>query len=186
MAINQAITSLSAITLAFLTFFLAKYTKTLAIEAKKTRKQQSEPHVIVTAVHDFERPSIVMIVIKNIGHGLASNISFKASKNIVKAFGTDEKSVGEAQPITGGPLVSGIPTLGPGETRIIDWGQYYGLKKVYGEAELTVDCSFYFGEVLLPTVQCKIDVESFAGTIANEGLRLRGVKALESIAQKIK
>jgi hypothetical protein len=182
---DQIITQIPAIALVFLTFILAKHTKSLALEATRTRKQQTEPHVIVTAVHDFDRPSIIMLVITNIGNGLASNISFNCSGPILQAYGISEDTNEKPTPIISGPLVTGIPNLGPGEKRMLNWGQFGGLKKAYGGQGLTIECSFHHGDILLPTVICKVDIESFEGTVANEGTLIRGVKALESIARNI-
>ena len=41
-----------------------------------------------------------------------------------------------------GPLMNGIPALGPGECRKIDWGQYGGLKEAIGDSKIIATCYF--------------------------------------------
>ncbi len=81
---------------------------------------QAEPKVIVYVKHDLERPTILVIIIENIGRDIAYDITFKASKAIpTKAYGI---TVDEARPVgimNDGPLIEGIPALGPGDFREI-------------------------------------------------------------------
>ena len=45
-------------------------------------RAQSEPNVVVYVRHDDSRPSVLQIVIENIGRSLATDLSFKASRPI--------------------------------------------------------------------------------------------------------
>ncbi len=175
----------ATIALVCLTALLAYYTKILAVEARKTREQQTEPNVIVTANHDANRPTIILLVIKNIGNGLAQNVKFEMSQPLSVAFGfggdTDEKS----RPIERGPLITGIPSLGPGESRVLFWGQPGGLSKAIGSDVITITCRYECAGKGMPPSVSSIDIESFMGTVADESFELRAVKALESIAHKI-
>ena len=65
-----------------------------------------------------------------------------------------------------GPLINGIPALGPGEERKIDWGQYGGLIKNLGINPVIVKCIFKKNGKKMPPVECKLDVKSFEGTVA--------------------
>jgi hypothetical protein len=67
-------------------------------------------------------------------------VSFTLSRPIPKtAFGItlEEAKVDEA--MTDGPLISGIPALGPGDARTITWGQFGGLTKALGNRPIDVD-----------------------------------------------
>ena len=67
-----------------------------------------DPKVIVYAVADKKRPSVLNLVIKNIGKGVALDVTFKSSEPIPgNAFGIENAPIPDAM-ITG-PFVSGIP-----------------------------------------------------------------------------
>jgi hypothetical protein len=90
-------------------------------------REQHDPQVIVYAIADKRRPSVINLVIKNIGRGVAHNVVFESSEPIPeKAFGFDGAKVPDA--MKSGPFVTGIPMLHPEESRILTWGQYGGLK----------------------------------------------------------
>ena len=79
-SVTDIVSAGSALALVLLTGVLARYTWILAQEAQKARESQTQPNVIVTAVHDENRPTIIQLVIRNIGHGLAENVTFKTSR----------------------------------------------------------------------------------------------------------
>lgn len=183
---SQTLLIASSFVLAILTFFLAKYTRTLAIEAKNSREVQTQPHVIVTAIHDLSRPTLIMLSIKNIGHGMAKDVYFETSKPLMIAFGLDEKTTKPPTPVESGPFKTGIPSLGPGESRVMNWGQCYGLTKVYGIDGIKITCHFSHGTKRLPPTESIVEVESFANTIAHSNPELRSANALEEIANTLK
>ncbi|WP_420449048.1 hypothetical protein [Candidatus Palauibacter sp.] len=91
----------------------------------------SDPHVIVYVRHDAEsRVSLLLIMIENVGRGVAHNVKFKLSRDIPK-FVAGIKPTGKKteriESMSDGALVTGIPYLAPGESRTIAWGQYGGL-----------------------------------------------------------
>src|SRR5437899_1057385 len=91
---------------------------------------QGEPNVVVYVHHDESRPTILEIVIKNIGNGLAKDMVFHSSHPIPShAFRISAAQAKPSQDMTSGPLISGIPLLAPGEKRVITWGQFGGLSK---------------------------------------------------------
>lgn len=173
---------LVSIALVALTAVLAFYTRTLAIEAKKSRRAETDPNVIVTAVHDEDRPSLVMLVTRNIGKGLAKDIRIKSSVPLVFAFGIDDKEKNPQKPVDRGPFISGIPSLGPGEHRTMNWGQPGGLSQFLGKESIVFTCDFFSQDGRKHTNDCKVDVESFMMTNASESVPLRTAKALETIA----
>lgn len=96
-----------------------------------------------------------------------------------------------------GPLVNGIPSLPPGGTRELNWGQFFGLKSIIGERPILVTAKYKAKKLLSrKPVECvtesKIDIESYAGTVAhddNEPKKIREElakieKALSQIGQK--
>ena len=151
-------------------------------------RSQTDPEVVVYTKHDTNRATIIMLVVENIGHSVAYDISFSFSKRIpVGAFGWNPIPESDVEYFESGPLSSGIPSLPPGGTREIDWGQYVGLKSVIGEGAIKVTAKFKAKKLLSPepvycVTESQIDVESYAGTVAtntNEAKKAR--EALEKI-----
>jgi len=173
------VTATATIVLAILTFIYVRLTK-------KILASQSDPCVILSVVHDEARPSILQLVAKNIGSGLAHDISFEFSRPIPhRAFGISIDQAKKAEDMTEGPLVDGIPALGPGEERKIDWGQYGGLIKNLGTEPVIVKCIFKKHGKRMPPVECKLDVKSFEGTVAAEVPIARIARDIEKISNNL-
>ena len=143
-------------------------------------QKQSEPHVIVYAHHDESRPTILEIVIKNIGNGLAKDLVFQLSRTVPRAFGVTVAEAKPASEITAGPLTDGIPLLAPGEKRVITWGQFGGLSKALGNDYITVTCN-YFHDMRRMQSASRLEVGSFDATSANESEPARVIKQLKRI-----
>ena len=79
-----------------------------------------------------------------------------------------EKEAKIVEVMTDGPLIEGIPALGPGEERHITWGQYGGLMKNVGQETIVVKCKFKKNNKFMKPIECKLDVKSFGSTSANE------------------
>ena len=171
--------AVATVVLAVLTFIYVRLTKGIL-------EGQSDPCVIVSVVHDDERPTILQLVIRNVGSGLAQDITFEFSRPIPShAWGITEDKAKTAEPMTRGPLMEGIPALGPGEQRRIDWGQYGGLMKNVDREPVVVKCKFKKNGKAMPPMECKLDVKSFEGTVAAERPSTRVAKELEKIAKDL-
>jgi hypothetical protein len=167
----------ATVVLTVLTFIYVRLTKGML-------EGQSNPCVIVSVVHDNERPTILQLVIRNVGSGLAQDITFEFSRPIpTRAWGISEKEANIAEPMTYGPLIEGVPALGPGEERRIDWGQYGGLMKNIGTEPVIVKCKFKKNGKAMPPIECKLDVKSFEGTQATESPNKKVARELEKIAR---
>lgn len=154
------VTAIATLTLAVLTFIYILLTK-------KIVESQSDPYVILSVVHDETRPSILQLVAKNAGSGLAQDIKFEFSRPIPQnAFGLTINEAHKAEDMKNGPLIEGIPALGPGEERKIDWGQYGGLIKNFGSDTVIVKSHFKKNGKNMPVVESKLEVKSFEGTVA--------------------
>ena len=173
------IPAISTLVLAVLTFIYVRLTKGIL-------ENQSNPCVIVSVIHDDERPTILQLVIKNVGAGLAQDITFDFSRAIpARAWGIAEKDAKTVEPMTSGPLIQGVPALGPGEQRRIDWGQYGGLMKNLGGEPVIVKCKFKKNGKAMPPMECKLDVKSFEGTVAAERPSAKAAKELEKISKDL-
>ncbi len=167
----------ATVILAILTYIYVRLTRGIL-------EGQSNPCVIVSVVHDEERRTILQLVIRNVGSGLAQDISFELSRPIpARAWGIAENEAKVAEPMSRGPLIDGVPALGPGDERKIDWGQYGGLMKNLGTEPIVVKCKFKKNGKPMPPIECKLDVKSFEGTVAAEKPSAKVAKELESIAK---
>lgn len=134
-------------------------------------KLQRDPEVVVYALHDERRPTIVNLIIENIGAGAAQDVRFETNRWIPsRAFGFEDADT--PKPMDGGPLINGIPSLGRGEKRIITWGQFGGLKKGLGDEVLDISATYTSRPALSLTRQrhktiSSIDLRSFEGTDAS-------------------
>jgi len=173
------VTSIATVVLAILTFVYVWLTSRIL-------SSQSDPCIILTVVHDEDRPSILQLVAKNVGTGLAHDIHFSFSHPLpARAFGITKQTETKAEKMTEGPLINGIPALGPGECRKIDWGQYGGLKKALGGSNITATCYFKKNTKEMKPVICPLDVESFSRTVAAESAASKTAKELEKISKSL-
>lgn len=128
---------------------------------------QKEPNVVLYVRHDESRPTIIQIVIENIGRGLATNIRFKSNRSIpARAFGVSLQNAKapEEDEMKEGPLVEGIAALGPGDSRKIDWGQFGGLYKALGDEKIEITCNYENQGRSMKEATCFLDVRSFKET----------------------
>ncbi|WP_445174955.1 hypothetical protein, partial [Microcoleus sp.] len=149
-------------------------------------RSQSEPNVVVYVKHDESRPTMIQIVVENIGRGLATDIRFTSSRPIpIKAWGVTIDQSTTSESLTEGPLIDGIPSLGPGDSRKITWGQYGGLIKAIGNEELSISYRYKDGARKMPIRSAILECRSFTGTDAVDSEALRVVKELKRIANAL-
>lgn len=155
-------------------------------------RSQVDPEVIVYTKSDDRRSTILLIVIDNIGNGVARNVRCKASRPIPdEAFRIQSTGQpGEFEEIKEGPLINGIPMLAPGERRVITWGQYGGLLDELGDEPLMVE-AFYSSKRRFPwqprthLSESLLEVGSFTGTDASEAPEARIAKQLERLVTEV-
>lgn len=137
-------------------------------------RSQIDPDIIVHASDDYDRPTLIVLIIENIGKSMAFDVKFETSKPLPKyAFGKNAENAEMALPMDEGPLINGIRALGPGSKRIINWGQYGGLKKYLGNEEIEVTVT-YRSQGICPffhkkhVTKCPLDIKSFEATDASD------------------
>ena len=137
-------------------------------------RSQTDPEIIVYVEDDEKRPTIMNLIIKNIGKGVARDIRFSFSKDLPsKAWGVSEDKAEIAPKMDDGPLISGIPFLPPGGKRVVTWGQYGGLMKNLERKTFVVTAKynsdhFGFPKKVKHVNQCPLEVFSFEGTDASD------------------
>ena len=132
-------------------------------------RSATDPEVIIYADSDKKRPSIINLIIKNIGKGPASNISFHPNRQLPhQAFGIEIPDE-LPQKMSDGPVVVGAPYLAPGQELIITWGQYGGLKKYLSSSGIEVIVKYKRTKSIRPfaarlSSTCILDISQFEGT----------------------
>ena len=97
------VTAIGTLVLAILTFIYVRITN-------KILASQSDPCVVLTVVHDEDRASLLQLVAKNVGTGLAQDIRFSFSQPLpARAFGLTAQNAKKAKTMDEGPLINGIP-----------------------------------------------------------------------------
>jgi len=126
----------------WISIFMALIATASSIITYAVYRSSSDPEVIVYADTDKSRPSMIILIIENIGKGPAENITFKTSRPLPnKAFSIPEP-VSMPETMVSGPIVNGIPFLAPNQKLIITWGQYGGLRKYIGEESIIVKSKY--------------------------------------------
>ena len=152
----------------------------------QTVRDASAPRLVVYAKTDSNSPTIIQIVIANIGNGVATDVVFHPSKPIpFRAYGLDLASAEPPEVMPNGPLVDGIPLLAPGERRVITWGQYGGLLTAIGDGYISVTAVYNHDNRSMKSYS-RLEVRSFEGTDANEATAYRATRELEKIAEHAK
>lgn len=178
--LSDWVTALATIVLTILTGIYVNLTG-------KILSSQTDPCVILTVVHDEDRPTMLQLVAKNVGAGLARDIRFEFSHQLpAQAWGIDRQQAKTPKQMTDGPFINGIPALGPGESRKMDWGQYGGLAKAIGDKKIKATCRFKKGRKEMPPINCPLGVESYYQTVASAPPAVNTVKELEKVNRNLK
>lgn len=163
---------------------------TSAIISYVLLRLQQDPDVVVYAIPDARRPSIINLVIENIGKGIARDVTFTSDAPVPqKAFGFEDAPKPEV--MMSGPLVRGIPFLPSGDKRVITWGQYGGLLAGLPTDPLSVTAHYRSQPSLrfLPKKHktcSQIDLRSFEGTdVSDHNWDKKTAEQLEKIARTL-
>lgn len=176
----------------WISIFMALIATASAIVTFAVFRSSTDPMVIVYADPDLTRPSLVNLVIKNIGKAPAHNISFTPSKPLpCEAFGISEPDI-IARPMSAGPLITGIPFLAPDQKITLTWGQYGGLYKFIGATPINITTTFlrrpkqnFFTSKLSST--SSLDIKTFERSESSEhGFGPNLVKELKTLNATIK
>lgn len=126
----------------WISVFMALIAAASAVITYAVYRSSTDPEVIVYADTDKKRPTIIILIIENIGKGPAENISFKTSRDLPeKAFSIEEPQI-MPKTMMSGPIVNGVPFLAPSQKIVVTWGQYGGLKKYIGGNNIVVTAQY--------------------------------------------
>ena len=87
------VTAIATLILAIFTFIYVNLTRKIMLA-------QSDPCVVLTVVHNEDRPTILQLVAKNVGTGLAHDVRFEVSHPIpARAWGLSIEKAKQAEEI---------------------------------------------------------------------------------------
>lgn len=127
----------------WISIFMALIAVATAIVTYAVFRSATDPTVIVYAQPDFQRQSIVNLIVENIGRGAAHGVFFKSSRPLPEKAFIIEVPHKMPNTMQSGPIASGVPFLAPGQRLSISWGQYGGLYKYIGDEPIRVDAFCY-------------------------------------------
>src|ERR1700676_356031 len=146
---------------------------------------QTDPKGIVYTRDDPDRPSVIVLVIENIGREVAEAVTFRPSRPIpAKAWGISLNDAPAAATMADGPLIDGIPALGPGGTRIITWGQLGGLRRALGDTPLQLSFTYRCGKRVF-TGWAELEVNSYIATDASTRPHVVVARSLQNMAESL-
>jgi hypothetical protein len=149
-------------------------------------QSQEAPKVVVYTCPDPNRQTLILIRIANIGHDVATEITFIADRPIPElAIGLSEgTSPDSSEVMKEGPLIEGIPVLGPGDARDVTWGQVGGLLKATGRRPIELTFTYRHGRKTFRG-SSQLEVKSFIGTDASAKPQEAAARSLDEISTSL-
>lgn len=134
--------------------------------------------VVVYSQPDPNRPSIINLIIHNIGQGTARDIRFTCSRGIPKQAYGIVKLNEPLKTYESGAFINGLPLLYPNEKLIFSWGQYGGLKEALNGSPLEITITFF------SPVPLQIFKRKFVNVVTLDPTNYEGVDISESNFQR--
>lgn len=142
----------------------------------------SKGDVVVYVKVDLDRQGIILLIIQNIGKGIAQNIKFSGTESILK----------NSPGIDIGAFKVGTPILFPDEKLIYTLGTYPGLKESLPNEPIKIIITFHSKIALYPYKRkiknvVTIDINAFGGVDIGEPIFQRDVRtSLKEISSSLK
>ena len=154
-------------------------------------RTQVDAKVAVYLTPDPNRSTLILLVVENIGRGVARNVEFDLSRPLpTHAWGLVGSTAEIGEDMSQGPIIDGIPVLGPGSRRVITWGQYGGLSQVLGRSSTMITVRYWTSQAGVLSSRpvedaFPLEVESFAGTDASTQPAVRIADAAETLVKSL-
>lgn len=156
----------------FINLLIALIAITSTIVSYLIFRHAKDPEVVVYATPDEKRPSFIVLIIDNIGNSPAWDINFISTTQVpFRAFGGNSSQT--SQVMKNGPLIHGIPYLGPNAKRILTLGNFEGIRQILGNEHVDITAT-YFSKPSLAFCKRKhltisrIDIRSFECSNASD------------------
>lgn len=147
--------------------------------------------VVVYAQVDRKRPTIINLVIHNIGKGIARDIKFICLDGIPMAANGISGLKEPLKIYETGALINGLPILFPDEKLVYSWGQFGGLKEALDGKPLEIEIIFSSRnslQLMRRKIRNKlvIDITAFEGVDISTTIFEQEVKkSLQAIAKSL-
>lgn len=171
----------------YISFFMALIAICSVYISHKVYVDSTSPEVIVYLEQNKQDPFIIDLVIKNIGKGAATDVTFKTSRPLpYQAYDDAAKSI-----MKDGPIVKGIPFFAPNAERVIQCGVYKGIYNYLEDGKIEVVSKakskhkfLWFTKHITSTSY--IDIYSFENADASDNSKMgKAVKELAEIKKAI-
>lgn len=162
----------------------------VAIQSLRVARAAASPDVRVRVELDSDATTLINIVIENVGRSVAYDVRFELSRPIPeRAFGFADgaseqeiqeslrKLAGSYEEMRTGPLFDGIPALGPGEKRVLVWGQHAGIRSWIKNEYVKVSATFKDERQRVVRTLGVLEMSSFYGCGLGKNDALSGIKA---------
>lgn len=169
-----------------ITAFMAFATWRMASVAQKTLEAQNKPYVIVYAKQRDDAPSVVQIIIENVGTSPAYDIKFSIPQNFaLRAWGIDKPTNTPAL-LDSGPWIEGIKQLVPKQKITFYWGQYGGIKSLLSGniAKISVNFKNAAGKDE-PKTENFLDIKDFEGATAETPVSVQQLHEVTKIQRTL-
>jgi hypothetical protein len=125
----------------FLTLFISLLALLVTYVIFKTNQS---PRIIVYATPHYGKQTFIQLNIKNIGSGIAENVTLKGDQTIPRsAFGITKLNE-PRKTFDGGVFKYGIKIFHPNQSYIFDWGQFGGLKEALNNKPITFYITYHY------------------------------------------
>ena len=147
--------------------------------------------VVIYAQVDRKRPTVINLVIHNIGKGIARDIKFVCLNGIPEAANGISGLKEPLKIYETGALVNGLPILFPDEKLVYSWGQFGGLKEALDGKPLEIEVIFFSRNSLQlrrrkTRNKLVIDIAAFEGVDISTTIFEQEVqKSLQAIAKSL-
>jgi hypothetical protein len=136
-----------------------------AVYVYLTHALLSSQTVPCVVVYVKRRGMLAYLTIENIGKGLARDIGFLSSEQLMFVPARLAcTTAAQLEEMKQGPLIQGIPALAPGQKRMMLWGPLHVLNAWLGNRTITVTCTFSENGRLAKPITCPLELHSLCST----------------------
>ena len=107
-------------------------------------KSNQSPRIVIFATPHYGKETFIQLNVKNIGNGIAENLTIKTDQPIPRrAFGIG-KLAHPKEIFEDGIFKYGVKIFHPEQSYIYDWGQFGGLKEALNDQPITFTVTYTY------------------------------------------
>lgn len=167
--IISIVSAIATVVVACATLKYVKLTSDLLRESQTLRINAASANVTIRARRAVELSSVVELVVRNHGPSLATQIRFNTPPELRSHLWNHNVDTNGWGNPDKGPLVAGIPVLGPGEEIVVPWGVERTLDQRLGEKAIPVRIEWVSLNGQRASAEMNVSLGSFSGTVLGTG-----------------